>query len=1042
MKKTVGILGITLFFVIAALILIPAFMNWSSYKHVITSKIQDYVKLDVAIDGKIKLRLLPTPAFAIQNVHIKSPQNCREGDFLSLESIETHLSLTSLMRGKIDLSSIHLIKPDLKVDMSKNCIYPFQAASKSDTPSDTPPVKLSALHIDEGNVTLYEDNTESFHFKKLSFKASFDDLLGPYSLTGEGKYQGQDIDIDVKVGKFSPRSTPLTLIAHLGDDKFDLSGHADMMSGLPEFRGTFTSQLINEDSLLEEASSFLPAALQHKMNLEGKIHVSRKAVKATDITFDWHKIHGTGHISSTFDKIPVITGQINLQPLLLDNYMNKKKKTASLFRKAYAAEPIDSSLPENIDVNLAILAESITHKNYVFHDNSLTLNLKKGKLSLNKVHLGLPFKGSVNGNLNFSPDWQYKGHIKLDIPNMHPFLAAAQIDPPRGLLKKLSLTSNIEGNRASLSYKKLRAKLDQSSIRADGLLRLSDFGIAAKIYVDKLNLTPYLQLAALNEPPRLILAANKTTNFPPLNIDAKCDHLHINETDLHKCHTNFILENDQLNFSNFSGTWNDMIVEATGKVGDISTAPKIETNAALKGKVKDIGDVKATAHFKGTPQKLITTSSFFIYGASGNFEGSFNPLKLEEEIQGQLKVSHPEAGFLFGDREGMGAFSFETRLVTLNKVMSFTKLSGAIGKHILSGNASIDFKKTRPFVTTNLDLGNIKLSHLPQSKSRLIRVAQKTPDRPFSKEPFNMHFWNAFDGNLTFTAKEFAIEDVPFSNLILKAKLNNGHLKTDQLRAKLFRGNLSGKMGFVLRGIPQLTGSFKLDNMDVKAAQIFFGAGTKLTGLLDAEFVMQGRGASPYALMSNVTGQANLNIDQAVIHGLDLNALRRKLEDFDEAIDLIALLSTIKQGGNTPLYKARGTFNVNRGQATTDNTIISCEGGTGYLRGALILPEKTMDLQAEFKLAGKKEFPSLNARFYGPWASPNTDFDTSMLKTFVLGKSALTLNPPKEIKKKRKKKLLKNLLEEIIPDDTDTHQPQEKFDGKELVGDLLQGLLK
>lgn len=1042
MKKLLTIIGALLFLSVAALILIPAFMNWSSYKGMIASHLKDMTQLDVLIEGKVKLRLLPTPALAVQKVRIKAPQGCREGDFLALEALEAHLGLSSLLQGKIDLSSIALIHPQLDIDVADTCKYPFKTESL--TPTTTgPSVKISALTIDEGTVSLYEGTHQNFSIKDLSFKASFDDLTGPYHLSGEGTYQGQDLTVDIDMGQLSLKNTPLKVRGAIGDDHVNFEGVADLMPGTPRLQGKIKADLMNKDGLFKKLRTDLPQNLQKEITVESDVTVTREAVTANALTFNWHKLHGEGQLTSTFEKIPTITGDLKFDPFLLDDYLKKARqetKTAFIFKKAYAEEPRDTTLPKSFILKLNLLAESITFQQALLTHTKGTINIENGLFSVKNIHMGLPLDGKLTGEVAFTPIWGYSGQMKCELPQLLPYLTANNIQPPKGLMQTLSLSTRFKGDGQAFNFDKLNAKLDDTVVTGAGLLRLSDFGLAGKFHFNALDLDTYLQIAALGQDPKLYTAASKPSHLPPLNIQASCDVLKIKDHDLLNVQTNFILEDDQLAFSNFSAKKEDLTFEASGKAKNLSKDMTIDINAAAKGQLQDVGDVKGTVNCKGPLTQLETVGSFFIYGANGQFEGSFNLLDPTENIQGLLKVTHPEAGFLFGDRDGMGAFAFETKLVTHDKVLSLTKLTGAIGRNRLSGNASIDFTQDRPFVVANLDLGNMKLAEAPSLTPRVIRIAQITPEKPFSKEPFNMHFWNAFDGKLNFTAKEFAFENVPFSNLTLKANLNNGHLQSERISADLFGGHLEGSLGFVLRGTPQLTGSFQLQQMDLKSAQDFFGAATKFTGLLDAEFVMQGRGASPYDLMSSVTGQANLNVNQAVIHGLDLNALKRKLDAFDTIVDIISLLGTIKEGGTTPLYKAAGTFIIQQGQATTDNTTITCEAGAGQMRGTLFLPEKSMDMQAEFNLKSTKEFPALNARFYGPWNAPHTDFDTAKLQAFIIGSGALKLPVTPEAKKETKKKALKNLLEEILPEENP--QPQEKFDGKELVTDLLQGLIK
>ena len=74
MKKTLTIIISIIALLIAAAAILPSVINWDHYKSEITTKAKEATGRDVVINGKIKLRILPSPSIIVKDIQIGNPQ--------------------------------------------------------------------------------------------------------------------------------------------------------------------------------------------------------------------------------------------------------------------------------------------------------------------------------------------------------------------------------------------------------------------------------------------------------------------------------------------------------------------------------------------------------------------------------------------------------------------------------------------------------------------------------------------------------------------------------------------------------------------------------------------------------------------------------------------------------------------------------------------------------------------------------------------------------------------------------------------------------
>ncbi|WP_395832622.1 AsmA family protein, partial [Elstera sp.] len=92
-KRGIGwiiLLGLCLALV-GAVLLVPRWIDWTQYRDELTDLIGDVTGRRVAIDGDVRLTLLPTPSFRAEEVRLGEAAGERSPIFLRADAIQADL---------------------------------------------------------------------------------------------------------------------------------------------------------------------------------------------------------------------------------------------------------------------------------------------------------------------------------------------------------------------------------------------------------------------------------------------------------------------------------------------------------------------------------------------------------------------------------------------------------------------------------------------------------------------------------------------------------------------------------------------------------------------------------------------------------------------------------------------------------------------------------------------------------------------------------------------------------------------------------------
>ncbi len=243
----------------------------------------------------------------------------------------------------------------------------------------------------------------------------------------------------------------------------------------------------------------------------------------------------------------------------------------------------------------------------------------------------------------------------------------------------------------------------------------------------------------------------------------------------------------------------------------------------------------------------------------------------------------------------------------------------------------------------------------------------------------------AIDGRLALTATSLTAGGVRVEQPALRAGLADGVLTLDQLDGEWLGGQL-GVSGRVVAKAGQVP-SLEADVTIVKAALAEVAAGSGLAlggGTVDLDMSLTSAGTDGGALLRQLAGRGRVVGTGALLHGLDLGALRERLIRVERASEVLGVVAGSLQGGATRIDRVEGRFVIDHGIVRTGDTRLTSAAGDGLLSGLWSLPEARLDLGLTLTVKADPPLPPLTLRVTGPVAAPTQSLDMQAVQEHFL----------------------------------------------------------
>jgi AsmA protein len=205
LKVLLSLLAITLLLLIAAVILLPQFIDPNDYKEEITAKVKQHTGLELTINGKLSLSVFPWLGVNTGNVVLSQPSIIRDsvsnaGAFAAIDAIDIKVKLKPLFSRKIEVATILLKEPKIEFIVNasgNNSLAGFspsnseKAGAATDKPSKQTAaiaaLTIAGLNISNGEIIIDDRQAKTrYEVKRLNINSGniLSEASAPLSLSG------------------------------------------------------------------------------------------------------------------------------------------------------------------------------------------------------------------------------------------------------------------------------------------------------------------------------------------------------------------------------------------------------------------------------------------------------------------------------------------------------------------------------------------------------------------------------------------------------------------------------------------------------------------------------------------------------------------------------------------------------------------------------------------------------------------------------------------------------------------------------------------
>ncbi len=359
-----------------------------------------------------------------------------------------------------------------------------------------------------------------------------------------------------------------------------------------------------------------------------------------------------------------------------------------------------------------------------------------------------------------------------------------------------------------------------------------------------------------------------------------------------------------------------------------------------------------------------------------------------------------DLGYLFNvTAPNSPPFKLKTQIKRVAHVVSLHGIDARFGASDLHGDLISDHNQPRRKFTATLTAGALTAADIavlasPRPDHAVARSTAGTVGRAasekgsFADKSFDLDGLRKVDAAVDLRARRLTGYAVPFTDVVARLRLENGHLSLQPLSASLSPGGVSARLTLDARAAAPLLQA----SAAVRGARISVlrpAAAKTLDGIVDASAEFHGTGTSAQTMATHLQGRAAFRVDQGMIKRTDAEALGG---DPLQA----AWLQFVDKGAAVPLRCASGLFTVANGVATPHNLKIDTGAGATVGHGAIDFNAGRIDLLLQpIEREGSK--PSLAAPIHivGDLAHPKVSVDVKpAVKKSGLGVIAAVIGTP------------------------------------------------
>lgn len=999
-------------------------VDWNKYRQEIADKFSEATGKKIEFSGPIKVELWPQPTLNAKNVKIVNPTNV-DDTLATIDSLNTSISLKSLLNGTTDVRSLSLVGAEIWVSINEKGELNWKNYSVSSTNKVDINTRLQSLSVQNALVH-FENAKHGIKFELSQFNADIqaESLAGPYRLDGNFVKNQDHFGVAVSIGNFSQLTDiPVNFaITHPKSESFlrfdgvympnELAYKGDFSGGAKQ-TADFANILFGQTVLAETYNSPLQFSVGVEADSE-KIKLSSFIVKYDNL------MEGAGNVTIPLreDKNKQRTIDVKYQLVNLD-----LRPLLSILKAEYKTFVEKGSVYQP-DFNIRVAAD-ISSERVVLNDSdtgvlesvSLKGEWKDNALSLDEFYAACAGNTilTMNGSLveeNKSP--QYFLKVELDSKDFLMFLNSIGLQIKsytQSSYRNAGISFNLSGNNTALSADNIKFSMDKMEITGvvGATFRDNENIYELQLDADSLNLDNYLP---------------KNENAQGFMENIKADIQNLSFLKWLNIHT--VLKADNLIFRTIPMTDVVLIMSATDGVVNVEKlAAENVLNSQVKtsAKISNIGSLDLnfdelefyldSLQFNvfnekvGLPLPKLKVFDKNKFVTEGKYSGNLHEGKLDLQssvgenkfnYQGQLKQDN-EFGFngklelktlnfseFVNDLGGTlkttantrGALSCQSNVEGFVSSWNFENSECVFGLANYKGKGSFSKEKNNYRVKAEIDVDDLNIENLVdiqalKGTSALKRVQEDNfLLRPsFSKDVFGFDLYKNLIIDVYLNAQKAILKDKTFNDLKLHILNSDNILQLNDLSLQYENIPVKGNIQITYAQAPIIKGNLESENINLS------GLGGKIyqfsSGLLTAKADFEMPASSVDEFVNNFSGNIQFSASNVMLKGFNFSEIINDLKQRKRSNGLFQKVRDNLQKGETTFTTFSGLINAEFGNLKFENFILANENVQLKVNGIVNLPEWRMDENFDVALTDLSDIPPFTFSLSGLINKPSLD---------------------------------------------------------------------
>lgn len=458
MKKILIGLGAVIVLVVAAILVVPSFIDWSGYRAEIAQKVKAVTGRDLVVGGDIGFKLLPNPKLSLNDIRFANAQGASSQDMVEIRQLDVRVALLPLLAGNLHVNSVHMIDPTIRLEVLANGTGNWEMGQstedaqtlavpqQSNDPAFTVgqsndnadlPIQIDDFIIENGRL-IYSDPAQGLQeeISELNSRFALGGLKGPYEAAGTMKVRGIPVGFETTVGQIVHGRTAsfATQIkfAH-GQTAGFVSGTVVNLADGPKIK---TKLDVTGDSLAGFVSAFaktdtLPGGLDRPFKITGELAAGKNGLvfEGDGLDLSLGDDHGRLQLDAALGDVNRVKTSLSFKKIDGDIWLTKQpyrvtepaplplmitptkraqatvvnRVSASLGQGPSATQQADpastgasaAKIPDNLEATLNLNVDAVLLKGDSIRQVQGAISVSQGEVALEQLSALLPGAGEL-----------------------------------------------------------------------------------------------------------------------------------------------------------------------------------------------------------------------------------------------------------------------------------------------------------------------------------------------------------------------------------------------------------------------------------------------------------------------------------------------------------------------------------------------------------------------------------------------------------------------------------------------------------------------